>query len=85
MTNNNKNEELQIKSHQIAYDIIKSTASWLENPDNEVFGLFEFDEDSLNIAAKASIIASEVLKKAALDIQIASFISGKPHVFRIVS
>lgn len=64
------NDEMRIKSHLLAYDLLKTTAGWLENPDNEVFGLLEFDDESLSIAAKASVIASEVLKKAALDIQL---------------
>ena len=65
-------DELQQKSHLIAYDLLKSTAGWLESPENEVFSLLEYDNDSLDIAVKASVIAAAVLKKAALDMQIAS-------------
>lgn len=68
-------DDLKVKSHLLAYDLLKSQASWLENPNNEIFSLLEFDDDSLNIAAKASIIAAEVLKKAAVDIQLTSGIT----------
>lgn len=65
-------DELKTKAHLMAYDLLKSQASWLENPNNEIFSLLEFDDDSLNIVARAAIIASAVLKKAALDIQLSS-------------
>jgi len=65
-------DELSAKAHLAAYDLLKSTAAWLESPNNEVFGLLEFDENSLAIAARASIIAAEVIKKAAIDIQLVS-------------
>lgn len=69
---NQKDDLLKEKNHLLAYDIIKSTASWIENPDNEIFGLLEYDDDSLNIMARAAVIASAVLKKAAMDIQVIS-------------
>ena len=69
-----KNKDLKKECHLMAYDLIKSTAGWLENPENEVFSLLEFDDDSLGIAAKALVLASEILKKAALDIQLTSTI-----------
>ncbi len=68
----NKENELKEKSHLLAYDMLKNVAGWLENPSNEVFALLEYDDDSLNIAAKANIIAAAILKKAALDIQLIS-------------
>ena len=46
-------QKLKKQAHLSAYDLLKSTASWLDNPDNEVYALLEFDEDSLNITAKA--------------------------------
>ncbi len=74
MVNSIDKKELELKSkcHLHAYDLMKSTAGWLDNPDNEIFGLLEYDDDSLAIAAKACVIASAILKKAALDIQLVS-------------
>jgi len=60
------------KDHLQAYDMLKSVATWLENPDNEVFGLLEHNEDSLSVVAEASILAAAILKKAALDVQLIS-------------
>ena len=67
-------KELELKQtcHLAAYDLLKSTANQLENPDSELFGLLEFDEASLNIAAKACVLASAILKKATVDIQLVS-------------
>jgi hypothetical protein len=65
-------DKTEKEAHLIAYDIIKSTAQWLENPENEIFGLLEYNNDSLSLAAKACILASAILKKAALDIQVVS-------------
>lgn len=67
-------DEYKIKkqAHLAAYDLLKSTAAWLDDPDNEVYALLEFDEDSLNITAKACTLASAILQKAALDIQMVS-------------
>ena len=65
-------QKLKKQAHLSAYDLLKSTASWLDNPDNEVYALLEFDEDSLNITAKACTLASAILQKAALDLQVVS-------------
>jgi len=67
-----KENELKKQNHLYAYDLLKTIASWLDNPENEIFSLLEFDEDSLHLAAKANVLASGILKKAALDIQITS-------------
>jgi len=64
--------ELKTKAHLQAYDLLKTSAAWLDNPDNELFGLLEFDDNSLSIAVKAAVLASACLKKAALDIQLIS-------------
>ena len=64
--------KLKKQAHLAAYDLLKSTASWLDNPDNEVYALLEFDEDSLSITAKACTLASAILQKAALDLQVIS-------------
>lgn len=67
-----KDTELKQKSHLLVYDLLKSFASWLDNPDNEIFELLEYDEGSLNVAAKANVLAAGILRKAALDIQLVS-------------
>jgi hypothetical protein len=67
-----KTAQLDAECHEIAYEVLKSTASWLENPDNELFSLLEEHEPSIEIAARACITAAEVLKKASLDIQLVS-------------
>lgn len=67
-----KDQELEKKHHLMAYDLMQSTAGWLENADNELFGLLEYSDDSVNIAAKACVLAAAILKKAALDIQLVS-------------
>ena len=67
-----KYTKLNNECHQLAYELLKSTASWLENHDNEIFTLLEEHDDSVNIAAKACVEAAEILKKANLDIQIIS-------------
>ena len=68
----NKLDEIRTKCHLNAYDMLKSLATWLEDPDNEVFSLLEDDGDSLHVVAEASVLAAALLKKAALDIQIVS-------------
>jgi hypothetical protein len=55
--------------HQLAYEILTATASWLENPDNELLSLLEEDDDSINIAATACVTAAHILKNATLQIQ----------------
>lgn len=65
-------QKIKKQAHLAAYDLLKSTAAWLDNSDNEIYALLEFDEDSLNVTAKACTIASAVLQKAAMDLQIIS-------------
>ncbi len=65
-------EDLKKDDHLQSYDLLKSTASWLENPDNEFFALLEDHDESLEVVARACVIASALLKKAALDIQVIS-------------
>jgi len=67
-----KENDLKTKNHLLAYDMLKSIASWLDNPENEVFSLLEFDEDSLSVAANANVLAAAVLRKSAMDIQLTS-------------
>lgn len=67
MTNEDK---LNKDAHLIAYDLLNSTAEWLENPDNEVFGLLEENDNSLKIVANACIMASSILKQATVDMQL---------------
>ena len=64
--------KLNHEAHIVAYDLLNSTANWLEDPNNEVYGCLEDNEESLNIAAHACLLASAVLKKATLDIQLIS-------------
>ena len=78
MNIDDKDKELSTQCHLAAYDIIKAAADWLQNPDNEVFGLLEYDNESLELATKACVLASAVLKKAAADIQVVSGISDVP-------
>lgn len=66
--------KLKKQAHLAVYDLLKSTASWLDNPDNEVYALLEYDDESLNVTAKACTIASAILKKAVLDLQVISCI-----------
>jgi len=65
-------QKIKKQAHLAAYDLLKSTAAWLDNSDNEIYALLEFDEDSLNVTAKACTIASAILQKAALDLQVVS-------------
>jgi len=67
-----KDKELKKQNHLFAYDLLKSFAGWLDNPDNEIFSLLEFDENSLSVAANANVLAAAILRKAAMDIQLAS-------------
>lgn len=67
-----KDKELRKQNHLLAYDLLKSFAGWLDNPENEVFSLLEFDQDSLSVAANANVLAAAILRKAAMDIQLTS-------------
>jgi hypothetical protein len=67
-----KEKELKKKNHLFAYDLLKSFANWLDDPNNEVFNLLEFDDNSLSVAANANVLAAAILRKAALDIQLVS-------------
>lgn len=77
--------ELKKTDHLQSYDLLKSTANWLENPDNEFFALLEDHDDSLEVAARACVIAAALLKKAAFDIQVISGIEDtnkyEPDIF----
>ena len=64
--------KLNHEAHIVAYDLLNSTANWLEDPNNEVYGCLEDNEESLTIAAHACLLASAILKKATLDIQLIS-------------
>jgi len=68
----NKLKKINNECHQLAYEVLKSTASWLEDPDNEIFTLLEEHDDSVNIAAMACVEAANILKKANLNIQLVS-------------
>lgn len=68
----NKTTQLNTECYEVAYEVLKSTASWLEDADNEIYSLLEEHEPSVEIAARACIQAAEILKKATLDIQIVS-------------
>lgn len=70
-----KDLELKEKNHLLAYDLLKTFAKWLDSPDNEVFCLLEYDENSLKVAANASVLAAAILRKAAFDIQLISNIA----------
>jgi len=65
-------KELNDECHKVAYEVLKSTAQWLENPDNEIYSLLEEDSPSVDVAAKACVAAAYILKKACLDIQLVS-------------
>lgn len=67
-----KYAKLNTECHELAYEVLKSTASWLEDPDNEIYSLLEEHDSSVEIAARACIEAAAILKKANLDIQIVS-------------
>ncbi len=68
----NKDTQLNTECHEVAYEVLKSTAGWLEDPDNEIYSLLEEHEPSVEIAAKACVACAAILKKATLDIQIVS-------------
>lgn len=72
-----KYAQLNTECHELAYEVLKSTASWLEDPDNEVYTLLEEHDASVEIAARACVQASEILKKATLDIQLVSGVEAK--------
>jgi len=67
-----KDKELKKQNHLFAYDLLKSFAGWLDNPENEIFSLLEFDKESLSVAANANVLAAAILRKAAMDIQLTS-------------
>lgn len=51
-------------------DMLKSIASWLENPDNEAFVISEYDENCLNIVANSCIEAASILRNAADQVDL---------------
>lgn len=67
-----KMQVLDDECHKVAYEVLKSTAGWLENPDNEIYSLLEEHVPSVEIAAKACVMAANILKKASLEIQLVS-------------
>jgi len=69
--------ELDKESHQLAYEVLKSTASWLEDPDNEILSLLEENDTSVELAADACVHAAHILKKVATDIQLVSGIDDQ--------
>jgi len=70
------NEKFNTECHELAYEVLKSTASWLEDPDNEILSLLDEHDPSVDLAAKACVVAANILRQASLEIQI---VSGVPE------
>lgn len=51
-------------------ELLNSIASWLESPNNEAMLLAESDEESLKIVAESCVLAAELLKKAADEVDM---------------
>lgn len=70
---------MEKKIYNATYELLNSIANYLQDPSNEVFQLLEEDNASLNVAAKACVISSQILKKAIFDIQLTSGIEFEPE------
>jgi hypothetical protein len=51
-------------------ELMTAVAAWLEDPNNEMMLLSEYDEDCLKVVAASCLEAAETLKKAASDIEV---------------
>lgn len=65
--------------YNATYELLNSIANYLQDPGNEVFELLEDDDSALNVAAKACVISSQILKKAIFDIQLSSGVEYEPE------
>lgn len=50
-------------------ELLKSVAKWIENPNNELFLLAEYDDASLKIVAESCLQAAEILKIASQELE----------------
>jgi len=49
-------------------ELLNAMASWLESPNNEALLLAEVDENSMRVVAESCVLAAELLKKAAEEV-----------------
>jgi hypothetical protein len=49
-------------------ELLNAMAAWLESPNNEAMLLAEGDEDCLHVVAESCVLAAELLKKAAEEV-----------------